>query len=41
MVFGGEGLFNTVITRSGEMMIRTIPIMKLAGSIGRCISVSK
>ncbi len=41
MVFGGEGLFNTVVTGPGEVIIQTMPIMKLAGSIGRYIAVGK
>lgn len=41
VLFGGEGLFNTVVTGPGEVVIQTMPIMKLAGSIGRYITVSK
>lgn len=31
--FGGEGLFNTVITGPGEVVLQTMPISKLAESI--------
>ena len=33
MLFGGEGLFNTVVTGPGEVIIQTMPIYKLAGAI--------
>ncbi len=33
VVFGGEGLFNTVVTGPGEVVIQTMPISKLAGSL--------
>ena len=31
--FGGEGLFNTVITGPGEVVLQTMPIIKLAQSL--------
>lgn len=41
MVFGGEGIFNTVITGPGEVVIQTMPILKLAGSIAPYIVTAK
>ena len=33
MIFGGEGIFNTVITGPGRVTLQTMPISNLAGSI--------
>lgn len=33
IIFGGEGLFNTVITGPGEIVIQTMPINKVADAI--------
>ncbi|MBE6719894.1 MAG: TIGR00266 family protein [Ruminococcaceae bacterium] len=33
VLLGGEGLFNTVVTGPGEVILQTMPIPKLAGSI--------
>ena len=33
VLFGGEGLFNTVVTGPGEVIIQTMPVAKLAGAI--------
>ncbi len=33
VLFGGEGLFNTVVTGPGEVVLQTMPVPKLAGSI--------
>jgi len=33
MVFGGEGLFNTVVTGPGRIVLQTMPISALAGAI--------
>ena len=33
VIFGGEGLFNTVVTGPGEVILQTMPTMKLAQSI--------
>ena len=30
---GGEGLFNTVITGPGKVIVQTMPLARLAGSI--------
>lgn len=35
MVFGGEGLFNTVITGPGHVWLQTMPISNVAGIISR------
>lgn len=35
MVFGGEGLFNTVITGPGRVWLQTMPISNVAGEILR------
>ena len=33
ILFGGEGLFNTVVTGPGEVILQTMPVLKLAQSI--------
>ena len=33
VLFGGEGLFNTVVTGPGEVILQSMPVPKLAGSI--------
>ena len=33
MLFGGEGLFNTVLTGPGRIWLQTMPICKVAASI--------
>ena len=33
MLFGGEGVFNTVITGPGKVVLQTMPISNLAGSL--------
>ena len=37
MVFGGEGVFNTVITGPGHVWLQTMPISQVAGAIARYI----
>lgn len=37
MLFGGEGLFNTVITGPGKIVVQTMPISQLAGRIAAYI----
>jgi uncharacterized protein (AIM24 family) len=32
-LFGGEGLFNTVLTGPGEVWLQTMPISSVAGAI--------
>lgn len=41
MFFGGEGFFNTVITGPGEVVLQTMPILKLAGSLSRYMITQK
>ncbi|MEA4993106.1 hypothetical protein SDC9_123372 [bioreactor metagenome] len=36
-IFGGEGLFNTVVTGPGRVYLQTMPISNVAGVIGRYI----
>lgn len=38
--FGGEGLFNTVVTGPGDVMLQTMPVSKLAASIATYIPSS-
>ena len=33
VLFGGEGLFNTIVTGPGEVVMQTMPVPKLAGAI--------
>ncbi|MGI6077184.1 MAG: TIGR00266 family protein [Fastidiosipilaceae bacterium] len=40
VLFGGEGLFNTVITGPGHIILQSMPIAKLAGSLGPFIAKS-
>lgn len=37
VIFGGEGLFNTVVTGPGHVYLQTMPISNVAGVIGRYI----
>ena len=34
MIFGGEGLFNTVVTGPGHVWIQTMPLVNVAGLLG-------
>lgn len=36
-LFGGEGLFNTVISGPGKIWIQTMPINKVAGALAMCL----
>ncbi len=38
MVFGGEGLFNTVVTGPGRVYLQSMPISSLAGAVGYYIT---
>ena len=40
IMFGGEGLFNTVVTGPGKIVIQTMPISKTAGVISGYIPTS-
>ena len=37
VLFGGEGLFNTVVTGPGRIVIQTMPMAKTAGVIAQYI----
>ena len=39
LVFGGEGLFNTVITGPGRVVLQTMPTIKLAGALAPYIQL--
>lgn len=39
IVFGGEGLFNTVITGPGRVVLQTMPTIKLAGALAPYIQL--
>lgn len=41
MVFGGEGVFNTVVTGPGRIYLQTMPISAVAGSIRPFIPTGK
>ncbi len=41
MLFGGEGLFNTVLTGPGRIWLQTMPVVNLAAAIGPLGSSSK
>ena len=40
IVFGGEGLFNTVLTGPGRIWLQTMPVTNLASAIAPMISTS-
>ncbi|HHX36393.1 MAG TPA: AIM24 family protein [Clostridiaceae bacterium] len=40
VLFGGEGLFNTVVTGPGHIILQSMPISKLAGAVGPFVSSS-
>ena len=37
VLFGGEGLFNTVVTGPGKVVLQTMPLSTLAGRIAAYI----
>ena len=41
MIFGGEGLFNTVLTGPGKVWLQTMPIVNVAGAIQPYIVTAK
>ncbi len=41
MLFGGEGLFNTVVSGPGKVVLQTMPAYKVAGAIIPYIPVSR
>lgn len=40
-LFGGEGLFNTVVKGPGKIILQTMPIYKVAGTLSRFFPSSK
>ena len=40
VVFGGEGLFNTVVTGPGRVWLQTMPISNVAGALSPCFPSS-
>lgn len=40
VLFGGEGLFNTVVTGPGKIYLQTMPISNVAGAISSCLPSS-
>ena len=38
---GGEGLFNTVVTGPGRVVLQTMPISTIAGSVARFLPIGK
>jgi uncharacterized protein (AIM24 family) len=38
MIFGGEGLFNTVVTGPGNILLQTMPRFQMAGAIAPFIN---
>ena len=40
MLFGGEGLFNTVITGPGRVWLQTMPISNMASTLAQYIPTS-
>lgn len=41
ILFGGEGLFNTVVEGPGKVMVQTMPINKLAGELSAYMVTTK
>ncbi|MCR5054096.1 MAG: TIGR00266 family protein [Lachnospiraceae bacterium] len=41
MLFGGEGLFNTVVTGPGKIMLQTMPMVQFVSRIAEMINVTK
>ena len=40
MLFGGEGIFNTVVRGPGRVLLQTMPISNVAGALGPYITTS-
>ena len=40
MLFGGEGIFNTVVRGPGRVWLQTMPISNVAGALGPYITTS-
>ena len=41
MLFGGEGLFNTVVRGPGKIILQSMPVIAVAGAISRVLTASK
>lgn len=41
MMFGGEGIFNTIVSGPGKILLQTLPISAVAGAIGSVMPSSK
>lgn len=41
MLFGGEGLFNTVVTGPGKILLQTMPVSKVAGVLSPYLYTGK
>ncbi len=41
MLFGGEGVFNTVVSGPGRVILQTMPISAVAGSLQRFLPSAK
>lgn len=41
MLLGGEGIFNTVVTGPGKIILQTMPIYSMAGALRPYVAVSK
>lgn len=41
MIFGGEGLFNTILTGPGRIWLQTMPIVNIAGALSPFIATGK
>lgn len=40
ILFGGEGIFNTVVEGPGKVILQTMPVTRLAGTLSRYITTS-
>lgn len=41
VLFGGEGLFNTIVTGPGKIVLQTMPMIQVASQLSSMINVSK
>lgn len=41
MVFGGEGIFNTIISGPGKIWLQSMPISNVAGVLRKYITTGK
>ena len=40
VLFGGEGLFNTVVTGPGRIVLQTMPVSSVAGALAPFLPTS-